>query len=111
MGENTGQEESHKGQDKGIGVKGPAQWARGGRRHGTVAELVITTERAPSLVKSEGCWKETPHMFQVHTYSNALLYLVPGPGPALMSLIASISRCYRWLRSRSPPSRRHSNRG
>lgn len=52
VGENTGQEESHKGQDEVTGVKGPAQWARGRGRHGTVAELVIATESfLPSEVR------------------------------------------------------------
>lgn len=44
---------SHKEQDEVSGVKGPAQWAGGGEgRHGTVVELVITTESfLPSEVR------------------------------------------------------------
>lgn len=111
VGEDTGQEESHKGQDEVTGVKGPAQWAKGSGRHGTVVELVITSKSfLPSEVRGslEGGTTYAP---SARPTQNALLYLVRGPGPALMSLIGSTSRCYRWWHSRSPPSRRHSNRG
>lgn len=93
-----------------TGVKGPVQWGGGGGEHEIVVEVVITTESFLP-VKSESGWKEVPLSSKCTPYPNALLYLVRGPGRALMSLIGSTSRCCLWWRSRSPLSRKHSSRG